>query len=247
MKKLLMFSMLFLPAISHAGTITTSFLNSAGSITISSNTTVSSPLTFVQAVSTATTDGGCGSTTTPMTVAAGDLLVLGCVTTSNLSGITPSDGTNTWLVANSTTNLAGTAFVGIWYVKSAAAGSTTVTAFTNGCDGLNWCVLAEYSGQNTSSPYDVFMGSAPTATGLPVTTLSTTTVSNNELMFSVFYDASGTLPITSQSGTPRFATVGNPRINAQDANVATPQAYTSTWTETIPFSWVAAEAAFKPR
>jgi len=242
MKKLL--ALLFLAGVAHAGTITTSFAP-LGTITFSSGTAAAgggSPLAFVQATSTASTDGGCGSVLNTITVAAGDLLVLGCATTANFSGITPTDASDSWLTAGS--SITGSNFIGIWYVKSAVGGATTVTAATGGCNGVNYCVLAEYSGQNTSTTFDVFSASAPVATGInPLTTLAATTTGTNELMFSIAWaDASGA--ITSQTGTSRYAGGANPYLYAQDANIPTSTVYISTWNQTSPFDWMAAQAAF---
>ena len=239
-KKIPFLLILFLPGISFAGTITTYGSNMSFAYVSS---TGGSSLNFVQAVSTATNDGGCGSTLGPVTVAAGDLLVLGCATTSNASGITPSDVSDTWLNAGTSTN-GGTNLVGIWYVKSAVGGATTVTAATNGCNGVNYCILAEYRGQNTSSTFDVYSGSAPVATGLSsITTTAATTTGTNELMFGFVMESSGGA-FTAQSGTSRLISGINPQWAAQDVNVPTAGSYTSTWTETAPYVWAAAQAAF---
>ena len=246
MKKLL--ALLFLSGLAHAGTITTT---STGlmTITYSSGTAAASasPLTFVQAVSTATTDGGCGSTLTAITPTAGHLLVLGCATTSNYSGINPSDNVgDVWLKAGDSTGTVTTGnYIGIWYVASAVGGATTVTAATGGCNGVNYCVLDEYSGQ-AASPFDVFSSSIPTAgTGInPITTLAATTSGTNETMFSFGFQSGGVIT-TSQTGTSRYLNAGSPGWAAQDANVAAAGVYVSTWTITSPYTWMAAQAAFK--
>ena len=246
MKKLI--PLLFLSSMAFGGTRTLSFGPGGGTITISSGTAGAggSPLTFVQAVSTATDDGGCGSTLTPITPTAGHLLVMGCYTPNNISGITVSDNVgDSWLTAGTTTQSAN--FTAIYYVKSAVGGATTVTAAVNACNGRSFCILAEYSGQDPSNTFDVFSGSTPVATSLsPITALSTTTTHANELMFAFGAESSGGA-ITSQTGTSRYEDqwlAGGTRWFAQDSNVPTAQVYASTWTAASYWNWSAVQAAF---
>ena len=244
MKKLL--ALLFLATPVYAGTISTygSLMTVTLSSAAASGGSSSNPLTFVQIVSTATTDGGCGSTLN-ITPSAGNLLVVGCGTNNNASGITVSDNnSNSWLNAGTVTGSAGY-YAGIWYVKSCNSGATIITAATNGCNGQNYCVAAEYSGQNTSSPFDVFSGSAPAvASSIPITSLSATTSGTNETMFNFLFSQAGGA-VTGQNGTARYK---NDQASiswyAQDANVASAGAYTSTWTESSYYTWLSVQAAF---
>jgi hypothetical protein len=206
--------------------------------------------TFVQGSSS--TENSCGSAVTTFTVTAGDLMVMGCFNGVNSADSVTDNNGNTWVIAGSTGVSNGTVGSGftmnILYVASAIGGVEHPLVNTAGCNGNSLCVVLEYSGQATSSPFDVFSGSAPIANSLANITSNAATSSVSNDLFVAFVDTNTGGSFTVQSGNARtMAPQASNTVNSQDSPVASPSAFTSTWTQSPgSFQWVAAQAAFKP-
>jgi hypothetical protein len=204
--------------------------------------------TFVQGSTSTTSNGGCGTTTSTITVSANDLVVLGCLQNDKafpFSGTVTDTNSNSWTLALSTCSTAQC--MGVYYTI-AKAGAMAADFQPTGCPGVPGCVILDYQGNATSSVYDVGSGSYSLSSNANPISNSATTTKSNDLMVSFQDNDQSGRTINSQTGTARtqmIALSGSWLIDSQDATVASPSSYQSTWTMNAGGDWVVIQAAFE--
>jgi hypothetical protein len=204
--------------------------------------TTSGAINFVQVnYKTSVPSGSSLAVAYPSAQTAGNLniVVVGWNdTTSTVSSITDSSG-NTYTRAVGPT--AGTALSqSIYYAKSIAGGSNTVTVVFNQTAAYPDVRVLEYSGADTTNPLDVTAGAS--GTGLTGNSGTATTTSANDLVFGAgmsfdIYNAAG-------SGfTNRVIT--NFGDIAEDRSVTSTGSYSATAGMRSSAPWVMQTATFK--
>jgi hypothetical protein len=248
MKKLMFISMLLLPAISHAGTITTSFANSAGSITISSNTAAASGQTYTyiqeNACAAYTNTDACAFSGN---VTAHSLLIISCFMDGGALGntlVATSNNSNSVVSAGTTIipgNGSGGQRAGLFYVLNANAGATTITCDDSaaGASAVQQGII-EY-GTSAGGTFDVAASSSPGSAGGPGGAAVTTTVSNE---FVVSCLNPGLAP-SGQSGTVRINYSNDKQQTCQDQVAAVAGNVTPVFTASTSNVIAGWTAAFK--
>jgi hypothetical protein len=180
-------------------------------------------------------------------VVAGNTLIAFCVGGSNGSAIALSTDTKGDIftkVYASDLQTAGSKHTNVAYVLSAVGGATTITCSEPSNDAID-AIMTEYGSTVTAGGFDISTSSSPAVnTLLPLTSGSGTTTASNDLVFGFCRDFSGTL--SAPNGTQRQNTSFNYLEATQDAIVASPSSYASTWTSSVGNFWTCGEVAFKP-
>ena len=159
-------------------------------------------------------------------------------TTSTVSSVTDSKGNTYTRAAGPTTGTALTQ--SIYYAKSIAPGSNTVTVTFNKAAAYPDVRVLEYSGADTTNPLDVTAGAS--GSGLTGNSGTATTTSANELVFG----AGMTFDIYNAAGngfTSRVIT--NFGDIAEDKNVTSTGSYSATAGMRASAPWVMQMATFR--
>jgi hypothetical protein len=139
-------------------------------------------ISFVQVKSAVAASGSSLAVTFTAAQTAGNLNVVSVMwgdTTSSVSSVTDSKG-NSYALALGPTRVTGLSSA-IYYAKSIASGSNTVTITFNQSAAFPNVNVLEYSGLDTASPLDVAKGA--TGSGTTANSGSATTTSASELIF----------------------------------------------------------------
>jgi hypothetical protein len=154
---------------------------------------------------------------------------------------------NTWV--NAFEHAFGGVTVGLWYVVSANAGSTTVTIDPAGGGDLITATMREYAGQDVSA---ILAGTAngTHATGTTINSPSLTPTSADVLITAVMAHFAGSSPSITEGGG--FTLVqedengtGGVAISAVQRIVSSVAAYQATWAVGSSVTGLSAIAAFK--
>jgi hypothetical protein len=182
------------------------------------------------------------SATYPQNQTAGDLnvIVVGWGdTTSSISSVTDSHGNNYAVAVAATVNTAAKLQQAIYYLKNISGGSTTVTVTFNQPAVYPDVRIVEYSGLNTSSPFDV--SAVGQGTGSTASTSSVGTNSANELIFG----AGTTVTVFSGAGTGFTSRIINVFGNIAEDKIVTSKGSYNAKATTGSVGWVMQMAAFK--
>jgi IPT/TIG domain len=145
------------------------------------NATTGGTISYVQGKSTTLTSGSSEAIAFSAAQTAGDLNVVAVMwgdATSTVSSVTDSKG-NTYALAVGPTKGTGLTSA-IYYAKSIASGSNTVTVKFNRTAGYPNVNVLEYSGLDVANPLDVSAGGS--GSGTTATSGSAATTSANELI-----------------------------------------------------------------
>jgi hypothetical protein len=180
----------------------------------------------------------------PTAEAAGDLNVVFISwndATSTVASVTDSAG-NAYQAApgTSATSALGPASIVVYYAANVAGGANTLTVTFNQAAPFPEIVVAEYSGINKTSPFDV--GAAASGSSATTDSGAATTSAKNELIVSSNYVASYTTG-PGAGFTQRFITSPNGDI-LEDRVAATSGSYHATAVQSSADWYVAAMAAF---
>ncbi len=202
-------------------------------------------IAYVQGNSNNPSSGNPVSVTYTSAQVAGDLnvVVVGWNdSTSTVTSIADSIG-NTYVAAVGPTASSGNATQRIYYAKnitSASAGGNTVTVTFNTTVAYPDVRILEYSGLDTSNPFDVGIGTS--GTGITQNGGSVTTTNANDLLVASNYvdDYSA----SAGSGyTERFITAGGELV--EDETVTSTGSYSATSTQGSSGWWIMQMAAFR--
>ncbi len=215
----------------------------ANGYTYSTSTGGGGPVTFVQ-MNAADPQSSIASVPVAFSAAqtAGNLNVVAVGwndTTSTVSSVADSRG-NTYIQAGSMLTGSGMRQA-IYYAKSIATGSNTVTVAFNQAAAFPDIRIAEYNGADTSSPLDVTAGAIGTG-GTPGSG-ATTTTSASELIFGAGMTTSH-FAAAGASFTSRIITNPDGDI-AEDRSVSTSGSYSATATLSYSGGWIMQMATFR--
>jgi hypothetical protein len=226
MKKLLVLT-LFLPAISFAGTITTSF-NPLGTITYSSGTAAAggggTGITF-DATSSSNTVGISGGTTFNLTIGSCSYRFLAVACGGSFDTTTATVGGNSMTV--STRTILGQGWIIYTYVAPPSGSQSIALAWTNALSRP--CAAASFCGVNQSTPIDVSTATFnfPDA-GNSSATLVTT--ASGDALFDIVTTADNTnIPATTQSGQTAIFTSLTYSMGISTRAVTTAGSYDMGW------------------
>lgn len=210
-------------------------------------------IAFVQSLSctSSTASVNCTYGTNPV---AGNLLIAACSSDANNGNALSISDNNTNSYSSVGADIpwngaSGSSKANIFYVPSAHAGSTQVTCSSTLANAMV-LEIHEYSGADTTSPFDVTSSSAATTAVQPSHTqyISNTAITStaNELLFAFEMGTAGGTPSTNRSGTARVETANQYFETSEDAifTVAgSTQSTVSRAANTGPFVMI--QAAFK--
>lgn len=200
-------------------------------------------IAFVQG----STGGGAGTTvvTVGITTTTGNLLVVGVVNKlATATGISDSKS-NTWtnLYLN---NIATSENLSLWYAKNITGGASHTVSITVSAGGGDCAIVVqEFSGIDTTSPFDIKGIGANTATMSLTSGASSSTTNANDLV--VGFMATTTCSPSLGSGYSNLTAKNNSTSEAamESQVVAATGAQTATFTANINASGNVAVATFK--
>lgn len=151
-------------------------------------TYISSGISFVQSTSTAA-DGATSSATFATTTTAGDFIIVasGLYGLENMTSTVSDSAGNKYtpvFIAPSPCN--DNCSLALWYAQNIVGGPDTIHT-TWSFPGWNETSIHEYSGLNSTSPFDQYNVSDTDPTGSSVTTGAVTITNSDELLFSMVY------------------------------------------------------------
>lgn len=135
--------------------------------------------------------GGTSQAATLTGVTAANLLVIAVAWSNNQTIATIAGNSNTYVSAGSPLVDGTSGTLALYYVKSATAGSTTVTVTWSADPGVGMIVIHEYSGHDTSAPLDQYLTVAQFNAGTGAnacTSGAVTTTTNGQIIFGVTFD-----------------------------------------------------------
>lgn len=235
MKKIL-FLFLIVPGIASAGTITTAF-NPLGTITFSSASITSIPITIDSQTFSPSFTGGSSPLTWNMTIGSGSnrFVAIGCQNAfSTISGIT-LNGSALTLQHTQTSPSGDPETTTMWSMVAPPSGSQSIVvsfsgSSNNGCS----CSATSFTGVNQSAPVDISSGAYNTPGSGTNTVTFTTTVKNDMLMDSIVDRQGSTndIPGSGQTGFNLFSGLGVMSGGISTKSATTAGSYSMTWTGT---------------
>lgn len=186
-----------------------------------------------------------GNTTTGNTI----IVMVGTNGSSNfVSSITDSQS-NTYSKAGSDSTAGGAGEIEIWYAKNITGGTTpTLTVNMNTTNGTSF-IAREYSGLDTTAPFDKFSGSGANSSAASSGATATTTQASELVVGAVFVSiSSGSDTVSAGSG---YGNLGHETSNGsfqsamEDKTVSSTGAQTATFGLSLGWNWQCAVATFK--
>jgi hypothetical protein len=148
-------------------------------------------------------------------VGANHLLLAHCAMFPHGSGLGVSDGSNTWVktFASDVEDSAGDSWQNLFYVIKSNSGAATVTCW-------NELIIYEYSGLDTTNPFDVASSSVPLTTSTLMKATAMTTKGTNELIWMEQINTNANE--SGASGTVRIHSSDNTWYDGEDQTQASP-------------------------
>lgn len=193
-------------------------------------------ISLIQQTTGSKTNAVAGNCTSVMAnTTTGNCLILGIIntaTTNKVTGVT--DGTNTFVKIDVGVQFgaSGTGWITLWYAKNITGLTTpTVTATVTGAGVGSGMVAAEYSGLDTTAPFDQFKYTGGTTTAI-TSGASPTTAQADELVVGFGASDWGNNGYTVGAGYGHLKTMGNADLDCsmEDKIVAATAAMTATMT-----------------